>query len=201
MKQGRTILLRAGHATLEVKRSRFEAHALPMEAIDQLADLLTSVVDPKATHNAWAYVVGEGRRHHDDGEVGGTAGRPALMAIDGRGLDATLVVVTRYYGGIKLGTGGLIRAYGGAAAAALDAAELLVIRPTLGALLRFPFALTGIVYPVLQSFGIEAEGERYHAAGVELELNIDLADRAAFTEAIREASAARAELLFDEDTP
>ena len=79
-----------------------------------------------ATHTAWALRLGHGDgavfRANDAGEPHGTAGAPILAAIDGRGLTNTLVVVTRWFGGVKLGTAGLARAYGGAAAAALDAA-------------------------------------------------------------------------------
>ncbi|WP_240037683.1 IMPACT family protein [Glycomyces paridis] len=77
-----------------------------------------------ATHNCTAYVLDEGRvaRSSDDGEPAGTAGVPMLEVLRGRGFTEVLAVVTRYFGGVKLGAGGLVRAYGGAVSAALDAA-------------------------------------------------------------------------------
>ena len=80
------------------------------------------IADPTATHNCWAYRIGSEYRFSDDGEPAGTAGRPILAAIDGQGCDQVVVVVTRWYGGIKLGAGGLVRAYGGCAAECLRAA-------------------------------------------------------------------------------
>lgn len=84
------------------------------EALAQLAALRTRY--PDATHYCWAYQIGPLYRFSDDGEPGGTAGAPMLRAIGGQDIDHVMVVVVRYYGGIKLGTGGLVRAYGGAAA-------------------------------------------------------------------------------------
>src|SRR5690606_2732749 len=74
-----------------------------------------------ASHHCWAYRIGNEYRYSDDGEPGGTAGRPILQAIDGQGYDRVVVLVVRWFGGIKLGTGGLIRAYGGCAANCLRA--------------------------------------------------------------------------------
>lgn len=74
---------------------------------------LQAVQDLQATHNCWAYKVGAQYRFSDDGEPAGTAGRPILSAIEAQHLDRVMVVVTRYFGGIKLGVGGLVRAYGG----------------------------------------------------------------------------------------
>jgi len=113
-------------AERKVKGSRFIAEAMPVEgephAEAEIAAVRKRAYD--ATHHCFAYRVGsagEGFRYSDDGEPGGTAGTPILRQIDVRGLTHTLVVVTRYYGGTKLGTGGLIRAYSEAAAQALEA--------------------------------------------------------------------------------
>lgn len=118
--------VRAEH---KVKRSRFIAEAMPVEdeaqAEAEIAAIRKQAYD--ATHHCFAYRVGaggEGFRYSDDGEPSGTAGAPILRQVDARGLTNTLVVVTRYYGGTKLGTGGLIRAYGEVTAEALDAARI-----------------------------------------------------------------------------
>lgn len=120
----------AGHAAAEVrdKGSRFLADCFGVASEDAVRRRVTAVVTRHhdATHHAWALRLGHGdasiSRAHDDGEPPGTAGAPILAAIDGRGLTGTLVVVTRWFGGVKLGTAGLARCYGAAAAAALDRA-------------------------------------------------------------------------------
>ena len=91
------------------------------------ARLYCEIGDPQATHNCWAYRIGQQYRFSDDGEPGGTAGRPILQAIEGQGFDQVVVVVTRWYGGIKLGAGGLARAYGGCAAECLRLADRVPI--------------------------------------------------------------------------
>src|SRR5690606_15533044 len=96
-----TLATPASHL-LEVKHSRFLAHAAPVgNAADALA-FVASVLVADATHNCWAYRHGSEYRSSDDGEPAGTAGRPILAAIDGQGYDRIVVVVTRWFGGIKL---------------------------------------------------------------------------------------------------
>src|SRR3546814_1073968 len=82
-----------------------------------------------ANHNCWACRIGQTYRFSDDGEPGGTAGKPILQAIDGHDLDGIAVVVTRWFGGILLGSGGLVRAYGGTAALCLQGAAKVRIVP------------------------------------------------------------------------
>ncbi len=103
-----------------------------------------------ATHNCYAWRLGpEEVRFSDDGEPGGTAGRPILQEIEGRELFGVTVVVTRYYGGTRLGMGGLTRAYGGAAAAVLDDAGVLEVTVTEALHLTYDYDLTGAVLGVL----------------------------------------------------
>lgn len=99
----------------EAKKSRFVTWAWPVDSVDQALRCIAHRSDTSASHNCFAYKIGGQYRSSDDGEPGGTAGRPILSAIEGEGLDQVCVLVTRYFGGIKLGTGGLVRAYGGAA--------------------------------------------------------------------------------------
>ena len=113
-----TLAAPVGHE-LEVKHSRFIVHAAPVSTPEEALAWFTQVGDPAATHNCWAYRIGGQYRFNDDGEPAGTAGRPILAAIDGQGLDQVAAVVTRWYGGIKLGAGGLVRAYGGSVAECL----------------------------------------------------------------------------------
>jgi uncharacterized YigZ family protein len=113
------VLCGPGNAQLEVKKSRFLASAARLADPEDAARLIKQLSDPEARHNCWAWRVGQQYRFHDAGEPGGTAGKPILAVIDGADLDQVVVVVTRHFGGIKLGTGGLVRAYGKAASAAL----------------------------------------------------------------------------------
>ncbi len=106
----------------EIKRSRFVAHAARVETLDETVAFYESVADHAATHNCWAWKLDQQYRFNDDGEPAGTAGKPILAAIEGKGLDHVMIVVTRYFGGIKLGAGGLVRAYSGAAARCIDQA-------------------------------------------------------------------------------
>src|SRR5690606_37193470 len=106
-------LARRATSVLEVKHSRFIANAAPVSSPAEALDYLSEVAVRDATHNCWAWRIGGDYRSSDDGEPAGTAGRPILAAIDGHGYDQVMVVVTRWYGGIKLGAGGLVRAYGG----------------------------------------------------------------------------------------
>lgn len=107
----------------EIRKSRFLALAAPVADEAEARAFLGSRSDPAASHNCWAYKIGPVVRAFDDGEPSGTAGRPILQAIDGQGLDGVAVLVIRWFGGILLGSGGLMRAYGGTAAACLREAE------------------------------------------------------------------------------
>ena len=111
------------------KKSRFIANVFPVEngqqAEEKIAEITKKYWD--ARHNCYAYVIGknsENTRCSDNGEPSGTAGKPILEVITGSGLTNTLVIVTRYFGGVLLGTGGLVRAYTQAAQAGIAAAEV-----------------------------------------------------------------------------
>lgn len=162
---------------LEVKHSRFRAQAAPVASAAEAQVFIAATGDPDATHNCWAWRVGDAYRSSDDGEPAGTAGRPILAAIDGQGCDRVAVVVTRWFGGIKLGAGGLVRAYGGAAAECLRRAarEAIVVMRELD--VRAGFDDLGAVHAALAGFGAEKLDERFDAGGVRLRLALPL-DRA-----------------------
>ena len=126
-----------------IKHSRFIAHAIPVCDETSVAEALEAIrVDaPDAGHHCWAYVLKQPERlkFSDDGEPGGSAGRPMLNQLQGRDLFDCLVVVTRYFGGTKLGVGGLMRAYGGAVAQCLDRASLKTVTPTLPLWIRYAY--------------------------------------------------------------
>ena len=116
-------LVRTERFEQEIKKSRFLAQAAPAGSEEEARRFIAEHSMPDAGHNCWALRVGDVYRFSDDGEPGGTAGRPILQAIEGRELDRVAVVVSRWFGGILLGAGGLVRAYGGTAASCLKAAE------------------------------------------------------------------------------
>ena len=107
---------------IDVKHSRFLARAIRVDDPAEAAGWLQLVSVADATHNCWAWRIGDDYRSSDDGEPAGTAGRPILAAIDGQGFDRVVVVVTRWFGGTLLGAGGLVRAYSDAVRAGVEAA-------------------------------------------------------------------------------
>ena len=156
----------------EVKKSRFLAQAAPVDTPEAALAFVRQVSDAAATHNCWAYRIGQDYRFNDDGEPGGTAGRPILQAIEGQGIDRAVVVVTRWYGGIKLGAGGLARAYGGTAAECLRLAERLAIVAMARLALSCEFAELPLLKARLKECEAQIEEERFGAAGVELVLRL-----------------------------
>lgn len=173
---------------LEVKHSRFIVHASAVETPEAALSFVRDSGDPAATHNCWAYRIGAQYRFSDDGEPAGTAGRPILAAIDGQGYDQVVAVVTRWYGGIKLGAGGLVRAYGGAAAECLRLAERrpLVAQAELD--FRFPFDATGVVHAALAQCGAEKQAEDFLADGVRLHVRLPADRVAALKTRLRDAT-------------
>ena len=143
MDQYRTI---RGTSTFEYeeKRSRFIATAAFADTEEAALAVLEKVraANRTARHNVYAYVLQNGRtRYSDDGEPAKTAGTPVLEAIGHAGISDVIVVVTRYFGGILLGTGGLVRAYTAAASGALQSAELVTMRLVVDCSVRLPYAL------------------------------------------------------------
>lgn len=144
-----------------------------------------------ATHHVWGFRGSTGEeRWDDDGEPAGTGGRPILAAIDSGEVSNVAVVVTRWFGGTKLGTGGLARAYGGAAAAAISALELYTVRPGCIVQIRYAWPDTGAVATTLDAFGARRVAER-HQDGAELDVAIPEVESGALLVALREATGGR----------
>jgi uncharacterized YigZ family protein len=154
----------------EIRKSRFLAQAAPVTSTAQAQAFLREASDRTATHNCWAWRIGAEYRFNDDGEPGGTAGRPILQAIEGQGIDRVMVVVTRWYGGIKLGAGGLVRAYGGTAAECLRRAAQVPIVAMARLGLQCAFADMALLAARLRELGAQIEREDFGATGVTLEL-------------------------------
>jgi uncharacterized YigZ family protein len=163
-----------GDASLqqEIRKSRFLARAGAVESVEAAAAHIARVAVREATHNCWAWRIGDAYRFSDDGEPGGSAGRPILAAIDGQGLDRVAVVVTRWYGGIKLGAGGLVRAYGGTAAECLRLAPRQPLLALSLISLHCGFDDLGAVHAALSACAAEKLAERFDADGAELQLRL-----------------------------
>ncbi|OZI60157.1 IMPACT family protein [Bordetella genomosp. 11] len=155
-----------------IKKSVFLAHAGPAADVDAAMAFIAAHSDAGATHNCWAYRIGAAYRFSDDGEPGGTAGRPMLQAIDGQDCDRVAVVVTRWYGGINLGTGGLARAYGGAAANCLRLAPRVEIIDTVNATCACSYTELQHLKARLAQAGATITHEAFEAEGVVLTLSV-----------------------------
>ncbi|AIF48335.1 IMPACT family protein [Dyella japonica] len=156
----------------DIKKSRFLALAAPIQSPEQALAFVREVSDLAATHNCWAYRIGQDYRFNDDGEPGGTAGRPILQAIEGQGIDSAVVVVTRWYGGIKLGAGGLVRAYGGTAAECLRRAERIPIVAMARLAVHSNFAELALLKARLRELEADITRETFGTDGVDLEIQL-----------------------------
>ena len=134
-----------GQVQEEIKKSRFICHAKRVYSEEEASDFITTIKKEhyKATHNCSAFIVGERseiKRTSDDGEPSGTAGVPMLGVLENHNLTNVCVVVTRYFGGIKLGAGGLIRAYAGSVALAVKEIGIIEIKEQAGIQIHMTYA-------------------------------------------------------------
>lgn len=111
--------------TIIIKKSEFVCHLIPCSSIEKAKWIIEDYSDPEATHNCVAYIIGPHERAMDDGEPSGTAGLPMLNVLKMQGLTNIIAIVTRYFGGIKLGAGGLTRAYTQSVSETLKEAEIV----------------------------------------------------------------------------
>ncbi|WP_374013849.1 YigZ family protein [Pseudoxanthomonas koreensis] len=172
----------------EVRHSRFLAQAAPVDAPATALSFVARASDPAATHNCWAWRIGQDYRSSDDGEPAGTAGRPILAAIDAQGYDRIAVVVTRWFGGIKLGAGGLARAYGGAAAECLRLASRQPLVAMVELSLDCAFEDLGAVHAALPAHAAEKTAESFHAEGARLSLRLPAAELPALQLRLRDGT-------------
>ncbi|MZP29858.1 YigZ family protein [Heliobacterium undosum] len=158
-----------GEAVYEIEKSRFIAYVDRAET-PEAAQAFIAAIRKKhwdATHNCAAYVCGERdetQKADDDGEPSGTAGKPILEVIKKTGLKDTVVVVTRYFGGIKLGAGGLIRAYGKGASLGLEAAGVIERRLFTPIAIEIDYALYGKFEQELRLRGYRIQETQFGAA-------------------------------------
>jgi len=157
----------------DIKKSRFQAIAVPVENEQAVKDFLETHKDITTTHQCWAWKIGYNVRFNDDGEPSGTAGRPILATIEGNELTNILVLVNRWYGGIKLGTGGLVRAYGGCAGQCLLLAEKIELIEKKKVSFACQFNEWSIFQYELNQQHVEFK-EDYTATGVQVEALVQI---------------------------
>jgi len=194
-----TTLAQPGEYQETIKKSLFLALAAPVADAQAAMDFIASRSDADATHNCWAYRVGDQYRFNDDGEPGGSAGRPILQAIDGQQCDRVAVLVIRWYGGIKLGTGGLVRAYGGCAANCLRLAPRVEIIEMVRASCHCAYGDLQWLQSRLAAAGAAVVAEDFDGEGAALTLDIPRVAVADLAQAITDATRGRSSLALNQD--
>ena len=159
-------LMKRGDDEFIVNKSRFIGHCKPVETEEEALSFLREMREAykDASHNCYAYIVGANMgvmRYSDDGEPGGTAGMPIIEVMKNRGVTNACVVVTRYFGGILLGAGGLVRAYTQGAVCAVNACGVGVMHPTARYLMDVPYPLLSRVEYFFKSAPVAIEGKDF----------------------------------------
>ncbi|MHA7969316.1 IMPACT family protein [Rhizobium sp. CAU 1783] len=192
-------LARTESFSQDIKKSRFTAHVAPVENEDVAKAFIAAAGDPAANHNCWAFRVGQAYRFSDDGEPSGTAGKPILQAIDGQGLDNVAVVVTRWFGGILLGSGGLMRAYGGTAAACLRAAEKIEVIARIDARITAGFSDLALVKARLGAIpDLLVRNEDFTDSGAILTVALPEASAAGMERLVTDITSGRAQIKIED---
>ncbi|WP_199093253.1 YigZ family protein [Bosea sp. ASV33] len=194
----RFTLVEPAIARQDIKKSRFVAAAAPVADEAAAKDFIAAQSDPEANHNCWAWRFGQSYRFNDDGEPSGTAGKPILAAIDGQGLDGIAVVVTRWFGGILLGSGGLIRAYGGTAALCLREAGKVELVETATASITCPFSdLMRVQARLAALAGVQMREQAFTDKGAILTISAPKSEIDGVTRLVTDLTSGRALIRWD----
>jgi len=169
----------------KIKGSRFLAFLEPA-ADKESAELRLKELKkayPDATHHCFAYITGGDKqifqRYSDDGEPAGTAGRPILQVLEGHQIKNALLVVVRYYGGTKLGTGGLVKAYTEAAVEAVESAEIILIEPQSQIVVEYEYSLHKLMLQLYENYTVKVIRQDF-AAKITVQLEIKSVLKAQF---------------------
>ncbi|MBR4514885.1 MAG: YigZ family protein [Lachnospiraceae bacterium] len=204
MSESITVLKKGGTGEIVEKKSRFIAAIEPVTSEEEAYAFIESVKKKHydARHNCFAFSVGTGKnplqRFSDDGEPQGTAGKPILEIINGGDIHNICIVVTRYFGGTLLGTGGLVRAYSDASKEGLKNCELKQLRMVYPTEVELDYTDVGKIQHLLAGLDIEIIDSVY-AQKVTFKLHVPVEQKDMVEKQITEATAARAELLFDDE--
>lgn len=185
-------IVNIGEGTYSEKRSKFLAFAHHVETLEEIKDIIQEYRKKyyDARHVCYAYMLGAKRddfRANDDGEPSSTAGKPILGQINSRELTDVLVVVVRYYGGVNLGTGGLIVAYKTAAAAALDASEIVIRQVESVITYDFPYVMMNAVMKVVKDMKPRIISQTYNGT-CEVKLGIRQSEAEQLKERLKKLS-------------
>ena len=199
------VIIKEGEGTIIEKKSRFIATVRKVESQEEATSFIEEMKKKywNASHNCWAFVVGERgelQRCSDDGEPSNTAGRPMLEVLLGEGIRNVAVVVTRYFGGVLLGTGGLVRAYTQAVKAGLSECETGIMRAGVRVVIETDYNSIGKILYQLSSRNIETE-ESIYTDIVTLVLLFPAEWKEAIFEEITEVTAGKAKIEVREEIP
>lgn len=193
----RKTLARRAKAELEEKKSVFVAEAVPVSSEAEAREFIEAMrkIYHDANHHVYAYMIGDGNtaRYSDDGEPQGTGGLPILSAIKSSGATDMCIVVSRYFGGTLLGTGGLSRAYGGAAHLAIDESGIAVFEPYVIYKVKLSYGDYQKMSRFAETFGAIEEAS-YFTDGVEVDYAVREDDSEQFRLKVTELTASRAKL-------
>lgn len=186
-----------GHGEVVEKKSRFIAHVIPVQNEEEALEVIESLKKEywDARHNCYAFVCGannEVQRFSDDGEPQGTAGKPILEVLLNKNVHNTLILVTRYFGGTLLGTGGLIRAYGQAALEGLKDAEIEEVFEGAAFELSVDYESIGKIKYNMVQFGV-GDAEEEYGEEVTLKIQMKKADFEKFKTSVIDATSGKAE--------
>lgn len=194
---------RPGQGEIVEKKSRFIATVAPAESEEEalafIADMKKQYWD--ARHNCYAYAVGLGpeiQRCSDDGEPGGTAGRPMLDVLVKEEIHNAVVVVTRYFGGVLLGTGGLVRAYQKATQAGLSDSQIITRRAGVRGVVETDYHAVGKIQYILAQNEIPIADSQY-AEKVRIQVVVPAAQKESFEKEINEGTGGQAPVLWGQD--
>ncbi len=196
-------LMKRGEESFVINKSRFIGQGAPVQSEEEALAFIRAIREKHhdATHNCYAYVVGRNfgiMRYSDDGEPGGTAGLPMMEVLKAQKVTDCAVVVTRYFGGILLGAGGLVRAYTQGAAAALRGAGVGTMYPTARYLVDLDYSLLGRAEHYLKDQPVRVEDKTF-AEKVTLTLVVRQQDEQAVIDGLTAATLGRAEpVRFEE---
>ena len=197
-------LLKAASEEFIVNKSRFIGHGAPCETEEEALAFLGRMREQykDANHNCYAYIIGANMgvmRYNDDGEPGGTAGMPIIEVMKARGVVDCAVVVTRYFGGVLLGAGGLVRAYSHTCALALNAAQVCEMHPTEKWLFEVAYPLWDKVQHTLRALPVRQEGVEF-TTSVAFELSMKAADSQTVQAELTRITDGRIEGLLEEES-
>ncbi len=193
-----------GKGEIVEKKSKFISHVLPVKSEQQAVECIESIKKKywDARHNCFAFVIGKNneiQRFSDDGEPQGTAGKPILEVLTSQNIHNALIVVTRYFGGTLLGTGGLVRAYGLCAKEGMKNAGKKKVYPGIRMDIVSDYNNIGKIQYIMGQMGIHPEDEKY-AENVTITLNMKASDSGVFKTKVTDATNGKTIFLNESET-